>query len=180
MEATPVSEPAQEVTTEPVMETTPEPVPETVPETTPVDEKETTPESTEPINPVDMVNDKEDDLDKLLDTLATTMPKDITGNLEDTSKMELFADLAEKKKEKPEEKEPVKTQIVKKIITKPDGTKKVVMVRRVVSANGEPVKPTDGTKQVRRIVKKVGQPGSAEDNKVIVKKVVKQTPESEK
>ena len=117
-------------------------------------------EKKENVDDSDSSNDeKEKDLDKLLDTLATTLPKDLSKTLEDTSKMELFANMNDSKdnekkdqleaaennktektgevtldnKENPS-KEPVKTQIVKKVITKPDGTKKVVMVRRVVSA----------------------------------------------
>ena len=153
------------------------------------------------------------DLDQLLDTIATTMPKDLSKVLEDTNKMDLFADLDAENKQKEEnegsslnkeaekdentlnkeepkgetpkksigDNEPKKTQIVKKVITNPDGTKKVVMVKRVISTKkpaGEIITMPDG-KKVRKVVRKIGQPVNAEAKKVI-KKVTNEVPKEEK
>ena len=149
-------------------------------------------------------DDKEsEDLDKLLDTLATTIPKDLSKDLEDTSKMELFKDMKDNKKvekvpevsktvvakakEEPaavktearpaiKKTEGVKQQLVKKIITNPDGTKKVVMVRRIFTpkANTDST-PTPTTQPVKKVVNKIGVPVDA--NKKVV---VKTTPVEEK
>ena len=86
--------------------------------------------------------------------------------------MKLFEDLAEDttpQEVKP--KEPVKTQIVKKIITNPDGTKKVVMVKRVLSSDKDnDIIITPDGKKVRRVIKKIGQPNTVGEKNVVANK----------
>ena len=173
---------------------------------------------------------EEKDLDELLDTLATKLPKDLSKNIEDTSKMKIFADvnsedekesksaivkdkakeeikedvkdktvkieeevqktpLIAKKDSENEVKEtssdtvPVKTQIVKKTITNPDGTKKVVMVKRTITTKpkeSSTVPSTTEESSEKKVVKKIGQPVNPEVKKVIVNKDSKQEPKEEK
>ncbi len=147
----------------------------------------------------DKEDEDSDDLDKILDTLSTNLPKDLTNNLEDTNNMEIFNDMKEskkdevseepkveeqpkeedKKEEPEEEKKKVKQQLVKKIITNPDGTKKTVIVRRIIKPKAEGSTTTEGTKTVKRIVKKIGEPGGADGKKVIVKRIIKKIPKKE-
>ena len=130
----------------------------------------------------------EDNLDDLLDTIASFMPKDLSKNLSDTSKMEIFSDInepvKEEKKEQPiinavkQTKGPVKEQIVKKVVVNPDGSKKIVTVKRIVSAA-----PKDGDAPVasnpaKKVVKSIGGQSVKNDLKPI-NKIAKQKTEEE-
>ena len=97
--------------------------------------KEEVKEEKEPEEP------KEDDIDKALDAVANILPKDSSKVLEDTNKMDIFADL---RKPEPPVKKPVvmpkvlphKEPVMKKIVNGPAGSKKVVVVK------GAPNQPT--------------------------------------
>ena len=81
------------------------------------------------------------------------------------------------------DKVPVKTQIVKKTITNPDGTKKVVMVKRTITTKpkeSSTVASTTKESSEKKVVKKIGQPVNPEVKKVIVNKYIKQEPKEEK
>jgi len=185
-----VEKPKEEIKEAEPQPTVPEKAPEQPKPAPKVEEKKEPEVKEEPKK--DTKKDESDDLDKLLDTLATTIPKDLSKDLEDTSKMELFKDLKEDKKpivSKPEpvkkaaavktEAKPalkkgdgVKQQLVKKIITNPDGTKKVVMVRRIFTSKPKEGTSTNGTTPVKKVVKKIGVPVDS-NKKEIVKTVPK-------
>ena len=150
--------------------------------------------------PKEEIDEKEsEDLDKLLDTLATSIPKDLSKDLEDTNKMELFQDLKEDKKVEKKEavskpvkeavevkpaavkteakpalkkNEGVKQQLVKKVITNPDGTKKVVMVRRIFTTKPKAEGESVPDQAVKKVVRKIGVPVDT-NNKEVVKTIPK-------
>ncbi len=101
---------------------------------------------------------------------------------EDTPKEKEPEDEKKAKEEANEKKGPVKTQIVKKTITNPDGTKKVVMVRRTITTKPKEdvVDKKSENAKTKKVVKKIGQPVNADSKKVVVKKEDKQVPEEEK
>ncbi len=94
---------------------------------------------------------KEEDIDKALDAVANILPKDSSKVLEDTNKMDIFADL--RKVEEPAKKQvvipkvaPHKEQMIKKAVPGLDGSKKMVVDKGV--PNQQPLhKPVEQPKQ---------------------------------
>ena len=137
----------------------------------------------------DEENDEEDKMKDKKEENPVSFEKNESNKLNDEEKpKEEHHEEKEQQEEKKiidetnEKKRPVKTQIVKKTITNPDGTKKVVMVRRTITAKPKEdvVEKRPEDINTKKVVKKIGQPVNANDKKVIVKTEKKQTPEEGK